>query len=186
MLEKKETLDKVGARPIAGYEGLYSVTASGRVWSHKKSTTSTGQFLKGGDNGRGYRFVFLYKNGTPKRFYVHRLVAEAFIENTDCLPQVNHIDGNKNNNCKDNLEWASRSMNMRHAWDAGLCKPEDKQKEAAKRNAKRRRLFNDSDVIDIRFLHSQGCSKSKLAKEYGVTTGAILQIVNYKSYKEVA
>lgn len=71
-------------------------------------------------NGRGYCNVTLYKNGTPYRKVVHRLVAETFIPNPNNLPQVNHIDGNKHNNYVENLEWCTQSRNMKHAFKNGL------------------------------------------------------------------
>ena len=53
---------------------------------------------------------------------VHRLVASGFIPNPESFPEVNHKDGNKENNSADNLEWCTRQYNVRHAWDTGLCK----------------------------------------------------------------
>lgn len=65
---------------------------------------------------------FLTKNGYKKinilrqGYYIHRLVAESFIPNPENKPQVNHIDGNKKNNCADNLEWVTNSENMKDAF----------------------------------------------------------------------
>ena len=63
--------------------------------------------------------VRLYKNGVPKKFLVHRLVAQAFLSKSK-KPQVNHIDGNKQNNYYKNLEWATSQENNKHAFDTGL------------------------------------------------------------------
>ena len=77
-----------------------------------------------GDNG--YYKVGLYRNGKAKNFKIHRLVAEAFIPNPNNYPQVNHIDGHKNNNCVDNLEWCDNSYNMKEAYRIGLIVPNHK------------------------------------------------------------
>ena len=72
-------------------------------------------------NGRGYMQVTIYNDiGKPKTIKVHRLVARAFIENKNNLPQVNHKDGNKLNNCIDNLEWITHKENIRHSYRTGL------------------------------------------------------------------
>ena len=66
-----------------------------------------------GSNGR-YQNIYLCKNKNKKCFYIHRLVAEAFIPNPNNLPEVNHKDRNKNNNYVENLEWVTASENMQH------------------------------------------------------------------------
>lgn len=66
------------------------------------------------DSEKGYKTVYLYKNQKRKKFLVHRLVAEAFIPNPDNLPQVNHKDEVKSNNCVDNLEWCSAKYNINY------------------------------------------------------------------------
>lgn len=68
----------------------------------------------------GYKKVELVKNGKKKSYKVHRLVAMAFIDNPENKPEVNHIDGNKINNCVDNLEWVTSSENTIHAYNAKL------------------------------------------------------------------
>lgn len=67
-------------------------------------------------NRMGYFRVCLYKDHKKKRFLVHRLVAEAFISNPNNKPQVNHKDGNKQNNRLENLEWATNSENQLHSY----------------------------------------------------------------------
>lgn len=93
-------------RDIQGYEGLYMVSDKGRVKSLK-----TGAILKCGHNGQGYKTASLCKNGKQKNYTCHRLVANAFIENPNNLPQVNHIDECKDNNDVSNLQWCDAKYN---------------------------------------------------------------------------
>lgn len=81
------------------------------------------RFLKGSVGENGYKYYRLSKNNKKKMFYAHRLVAKAFIENPDNLPVVNHLDGNKLNNNKENLEWSTYSDNTIHAHANNLIKP---------------------------------------------------------------
>lgn len=92
---------------IAGFEG-YQVSNFGRVKSFygKKE-----RILKAGLRSNGYLNVILCKNGKMKCFLIHRLVANAFIDNPDNLPVINHIDENKQNNQVSNLEWCTYSYN---------------------------------------------------------------------------
>lgn len=100
-------------KPVKGYEGEYEVSNLGRVKSLPRKTTS-GKLLKYSDNGNGYQHLVLTKNGSQRDFYVHRLVAQTFIPNPDNLPEVNHKDENKANNCVDNLEWCNKKYNMNY------------------------------------------------------------------------
>ncbi len=113
--------------PIQGYEGLYSITSFGRVWSHEKIRRCNkgfgiykGKFLKPGLNKKGYSYVILCKNSKKKTFKPHRLVARHYILNPLNDPEVNHKDGVKTNNHKDNLEWCTDQGNKNHAMKNGL------------------------------------------------------------------
>lgn len=101
-------------KPVKGYEGRYEVSNLGRV----KSLGGTSMFgknllqrcekiLKNTELKNGYSMVGLKE----KKFYVHRLVAEAFLSNKDGLPCINHKDENRKNNFVENLEWCSYSYN---------------------------------------------------------------------------
>ena len=96
-------------KDIKGYEGLYGITTEGNVYSYKRK-----RFLKPGVNQKGYLYVILCKDGKTKIYTIHRLVAEAYIPNTENLPQVNHRDENKTNNCLQNLEWCDASYNTNY------------------------------------------------------------------------
>ena len=113
-------------KDIEGYEGLYQVSDFGEVRSLGMWTNIHGgfkRFLKGRvlkpskDRG-GYLYVLLYKNGNRKTYKVHRLVAQAFLPNPNNLPEVNHIDENKENNkvCSGmvNLEWCTTKYNLNY------------------------------------------------------------------------
>ena len=102
-------------KDIKNYEGLYQVSNLGNVKSLNYSHTGKEQILKPPTTKAGYLRVYLYKEGKKrKRFLVHRLVAMAFLDNSDNLPQVNHKDENKKNNCVENLEWCTHTFNMNY------------------------------------------------------------------------
>lgn len=109
-------------KPVPGYEGLYEISNMGNVKSLARMKPYRdgfrrfpGGILKPNKINGGYRLVMLTNSHTRKGFLVHRLVAESFIENPNCLPQVNHIDGNKENNTVSNLEWCTAKENMLHS-----------------------------------------------------------------------
>ena len=93
-------------KDIKGYEGIYGITSCGKVWSYRRK-----KFLELTPDTKGYLCVSLQVNGNRKTYKVHRLVAEAYIPNPENLPQVNHRDENKKNNCLQNLEWCDCKYN---------------------------------------------------------------------------
>lgn len=102
---------------IDGYDN-YEVNELGQV-----RNSNTGRILKPNKNARGYWYVVLSKKCKLKTLRVHRLVALAFLPNTDDKPEVNHKDANKDNNNVENLEWVTHLENIKHAIDLGLSKP---------------------------------------------------------------
>lgn len=98
---------------IDGFED-YEISNYGRIKSYRKKNKTI--FLKQATNSNGYQFVDLYRNTGHKLFRIHRLVAEYFIPNPENKSEVNHIDGNKRNNCVENLEWCTRSENTIHSF----------------------------------------------------------------------
>ena len=96
-------------KDIKGYEGLYAVTSCGKIWSYKRK-----KFLVPVDDGHGYLRICLCKDNKRKNYFIHRLVAEAYLPNPENLPQINHRDENKTNNCLQNLEWCDAKYNSNY------------------------------------------------------------------------
>ena len=108
-------------KPIEGFEGYYEISNQGRIRSvdRRCRTHSTeagrrvkGQLMKPTDNGNGYLVIHLKKNGKRISRYIHRLVAEAFLEMPTGSNVVDHIDYNKKNNAVDNLQWCTQKENI--------------------------------------------------------------------------
>lgn len=110
-------------KDIPGYESIYQVSNLGNIKSLKSGNhhSKTKILTPVCADGR-YLRVSLYKDKIPKYFPVNRLVAMAFIPNPDNKPQVNHINGNKKDNCVKNLEWCTSSENNLHAYKTGINK----------------------------------------------------------------
>ncbi len=115
--------------------------------------------------GSGYYYIRLRKN--LKR--VSRLVAESFIPNPLNKPQVNHIDGNKLNNNASNLEWVTRSENMKHAYNNGLCK-------AGGENSRNHKLNWDK----VNFIRKSKLKNIELANKFNVSQSIISEIKHNK------
>lgn len=105
-------------RDIKGYEGLYQVSSFGRVRSLDRldgaNRRLTGKILKCGTDKDGYLQVTLCKDSTKSTKKIHRLVAQAFVSNSENKPEINHIDEDKANNRVNNLEWSTRKENNNH------------------------------------------------------------------------
>ena len=105
----------------------------------------------------------------------HQCVAEAFIENPDQLPVINHKDGNKLRPRRDNLEWSTHKENTEHATQLGLISNPVGTAHVSSKLSK-------SQVDEIR-LRAGTTSLRKMAEEYGVSRTTIADVINYKSYR---
>jgi len=127
----------------------------------------------------GYELVTFWIDGKLHTRKVHRLVAIAFIENPGNLPTVNHKDGIKTNNAKENLEWMSVKDNHRHAFETGL------HTIGENRIAGRPVKLCNKDIPKIRKLIAAGLGNTDIGKMYGVTCGCIYSIRVGKSWTHI-
>ena len=106
-------------RWVLGYKNLYSISKNGVIYSHSRvchaGRLRKGRFLSQGTTPDGYKLVTLSKDQTKTSYGVHRLVAKAWLHNQNNLPEVNHIDENKENNCVENLEWCTHQYNSAYS-----------------------------------------------------------------------
>lgn len=168
------------SKAIPSFDG-YSVTKDGRVYS-----LVTNKWLKPRNAGAGYQSVMLYKDKKGKNFYVHRLVAEAFLDKVDGKTCVNHIDGDKTNNCVSNLEWTTHSENMYHANATGLQTGSEKQKAAARENGKVMRKLTIEQVSEVKDMYANGMFQREIADHFGMSQSQISSVLLGKVYKEAA
>jgi hypothetical protein len=153
-------------KDIIGFEGYYQINEYGKVKRFSRQIFGKNNSIKiinetilsDRDNGKGYRVLELYKDNIRYFKKIHRLVAEAFVDNPkpDEYNQVNHIDGNKSNNYYKNLEWCNNQENCKH----------------------RNKLYNNKNIENATLAKMIPCAKVDLK------TGEILE--KYNSYKEAA
>lgn len=150
-------------RYIPNTKFLYKISPCGQVYSVRNN-----KFLSTRDNGNGYLVVHLCYGEGRKVRYIHRLVAETYLLNLEDKPQVNHIDGDKNNNHLSNLEWCTQSENMLHAFKNGLnCKKGEKSSKAK---------LTEIDVKFIRYWSSVGYKTGDLSRVFNISVPVISNI----------
>jgi hypothetical protein len=119
-------------KDIIDYDGHYQASNLGRIKSVKRYVnrgfnndlkTVPEKIRQQSIDKDGYLTIRLHINGIRKNYFVHRLIAEAFLENTENKSQVNHIDGNKKNCYLTNLEWVTQSENIKHSYSIGARSP---------------------------------------------------------------
>jgi hypothetical protein len=125
---------------VIGYEGIYLVSNFGNVkrknynsFGVNKKYKNENYFLKPYDNGKGYFRIKFTVNNKSRRVMLHRIIAEAFIENPNNYNTVNHINGIKKDNRIENLEWCTQTENVRHAVRLGLRKITEKLSNSSRK-----------------------------------------------------
>ena len=173
-------------KDIPGYDGLYQVSNLGRVkslpkkrWNGYVFTSRKERILKPGNDNDGYERVVLCKNKRRKTYKMHRLVITTFVGVSRL--EVNHINGNKADNNIENLEYCTRSENMKHAFKTGLLLPKE-QKGENNVNA----TLTDEKVKEIRNLYRGGKYFYRdLAIIYNVGIATISDVINRRTWQHV-
>lgn len=154
------------------FNGLtYFVSDCGKVYGKNN------QELKQRLNSDGYPCVTL-GNKRIKRssVRVHRLVCSLFVENIFGKPEVNHIDGNKQNNSKENLEWSTRQEQIHHAFKLGLMSGRKGSKNG-------RAVLSELDAIEIRKMKLENIPISKIAEKFGVGWTTVSHVIKNETWK---
>lgn len=152
---------------------LYTITDKGEVYSD-----ITGLMKTRNKGNTEYQIInFMRNDGKKKTYRLHRLVLMAFkpIDNPE-EKEVNHIDGNKKNNCLSNLEWCTSSENQTHAFKNGLQK-------ARKGEESNFSKLSSDDIKIIQELRKQGCTQKEIANKVGCTRSNISYILSNKTWQ---
>lgn len=159
-------------KDCVNYEDYFMVSNLGNVWSKR-----TNKILSPTKSKTGYLYIctkFGGRLGEYKSIRLHRMVAMTFLDNPNNFPIINHIDGNKQNNCVDNLEWCTYSHNTLHAIKLGRLKVRGEESKSSKLTTKQ--------VYEILSLLKSGLRQQDIANMYGVARKAICKISTGKSW----
>lgn len=171
-LTQEEFMGEEIWKDVVGYEGYYSVSSHGRVYSH-----STGIYLKGKIDKDGYKEYALCVNRQRKYVRGHRLVALAFIPNPDNLPMVNHKDNVPDNNKSDNLEWCNNEYNQRHAYNGYV-----------ETSGKCLSNLNSEDFKEMIRLYTAGSSYKDIIEHFSLDCSRddIGQVIAGKKHRDIS
>jgi hypothetical protein len=162
-------------KEIPGTDGYYHVSNNGRIMSTRNFFKERGVIILKQYLSRNYLFVAL--NGCSlkkKQYYTHRLVATAFISNPENKTQVNHKDGNKENNCVENLEWCTPYENTRHSNENGLVNITGENNTSCK--------LTSLQVLEI---FNSNVSSKKICLLYNTTAANVRKIRNGLIWNDV-
>jgi len=184
--EKWKPLKVLKKGKIYDYINLYEASNYGRIKSlgiyHGKTNIffNKPHILKARKNKCGYLMYSLSHFGEKNYVTAHRIIATTFLKNKNNFNEVNHKDGNKENNNVKNLEWCTTSYNIKHAYINGLkiSKGNSLPKEKNP-NCK----HSEKEIEEIRAKRKNGCKLKEIAKEHNISESYISNICKYKFWK---
>lgn len=174
--------------PDERFADFYLISSEGRVRALDRVVTEVngkqrihkGRIITPKRSGL-YLGVSLFSSQVSERFYLHRLVAAAFVPNPENKPHVNHINFNRYDNRASNLEWVTPRENTHHSRMAGRMKPRNMRKGEGCHSAR----FNEETVKWLRLTWEPGESMRELSRKYSVTSRAIYQLLSGNTWKHV-
>ena len=179
-------------KDIPGYEGTYKVSTHGRIFKHAQTQwmevnkgyrTFKEHFLKGSIGTHGYIEITLSKNGKKEKCLLHRLVLTSFVPNPKNKRTCNHKDGIKTNNYLYNLEWATDSENLLHAYETGLNKMTEERCLHSRGENNVTAKLTQLQVEEIRFMLTfSSLTQKEIAKMYGITQTCVSSIKLRKTW----
>ena len=187
---KEDSLHLEIWKDVIGFEGLYQISNKGRIKSLDRYIMQTNSF---GDlyerrmhgkilsnkrnNGNGYKITQLKKGAEEEIIgnnYVHILVAQHFIPNPENKLTVNHIDGNKSNNCVENLEWATYKEQSQHIIEHELKKSEYRKK-----------LTEDEIISIYKLMHTGKYTSKEVSEIFNCNKEAVRSIKNKRTWAKI-
>jgi hypothetical protein len=175
-----EDFNKDSWLKLALHRGHINVDRKGNVYKAvvgKDGTKGWKQLKVRTHTATGRVYLNITFMGRTKSVLVNRIVALKYLPNPHGLPEVNHIDGVKAHNWVENLEWASRSEQERHAFATGLKSTRGSQNSNAKLTA--------DQVLAIRKKAEDGFNNAQIAKDYGVAASTIRGVVERKTWTHI-
>ena len=161
--------------PVVGWEDLYEVSNLGAIRRNGKKLKP---FV---DKRYGYVIVSLFRSGKGKTCRLHRVVALSHIgpQPTE-RHEINHLDGNKENNQATNLEWVTRGQNHKHAYQIGLRKP-----SSLPGSSNPHSKLTESDVLKIREMKSDGIPGVDIARAFNIAPQTVSDIHKRRRWKHL-
>lgn len=172
-------------KDVDGYDGKYQVSNHGNMRMiivyrcPRRPRPPATKPMKNNTHNLGYKRIGLRKNGKTKNWYIHQLVARAFIPNPLSKPEVNHIDCNKANNHISNLEWCTKKENMRHRKLMGLY---DTQPKGSSHPGSK---LIESDIPKMRALRTLGVPGEIIAAAFNISEGTLYSSIRGETWKHI-